>query len=181
MQERLLEMNKDDDIEREKDEVIAEKTVKVTDGEQHIVWEDYGLRLHIPSNSLSEDCTKLQLNMTVSRAIDCELPDKDGVLISAAYSFSHNLRERKLLQKTTFEMQHCVVSGSYAPLCIVQSDQVTAPHKFNAIDGGNFNSSDGYASVELDYFCSFSVYLKWYVCSLMWSLKSCTVLYYTNI
>ena len=95
-QETLLEVNKYDNIEREKGEVIAEKRVKVTNEEQGIVWEDYGLRLHIPPNSLPEDCSELQLNMTVSRARDCELPDEDGILVSAVYSFSHNLGERKL-------------------------------------------------------------------------------------
>ena len=89
-------MNKDEIIEREEGEVIAEKTVKVTNEEQHIVWEGYGLRLHIPPNSLPEDCSELQLNMTVSRARDCELPDEDGILVSAVHSFSHNLGERKL-------------------------------------------------------------------------------------
>ena len=180
-EERLLEVNEDDNIEREEDKVIAEKIVKVTNEEQHIVWEGYGLRLHILPNSLPEDCSDLQLNMTVSRARDGELPDEDGILVSAVYSFSHNIGERKLRKKATLEMQHCVVSGSYAPLCIVQSDQVTAPHKFFAIDGGNFSSTDGYASIELDHFCSFSVYLKWFISSLIWNIKCCAVLYYTNI
>ena len=180
-EEKLLQVNKDDNIEREKDEVIAEKTVKVTNEEQHIVWESYGLRLHIPPNSLPEDCSELQLNMTVSRTRDCDLPDENGILVSAVYSFSHNIGERKLRQKATLEMQHCVVSGSSAQLCIVQSDQVTAPHKFNAIDGGNFSSTDGYASIELDHFCSFSVYLKWYVSSLIWNIKCIAKVYYTNI
>ena len=179
-EERLLEDDKDN-IEREKDEVMAEKTVKVTNEEQHIVWEGYGLRLHIHPNSLPEDCSELQLNMTVSRARDCELPDEDGILVGAVYSFGHNLGGRKLRKKATLEMQHYVVSGSYAPLCIVQSDTLTAPHKFFAIDGGNFNSTNGYASIELDHFCSFSVYLKWYISSLIWNIKCCAVLYYTNI
>ena len=174
-EEGSLEVNDDDSI------VIAEKTVKVTNEDQHIVWEGYGLKLHIPPNSLPEDCSELQLNMTVSRARDCELPDENGILVSAVYSFSHNLGERKLRHKATLKMQHCVVSGSYAPLCIVQTDQVTAPQKFNAIDGGNFSSTDGYASIELDHFCSFSVYLKWYISSLIWNIKCCAMVYYTNI
>ena len=166
---------------RYKVSVISKKTVKVTNEEQHIVWEGYGLRLHIPPNSLPEDCSELQLNMTVSRATVCELLDEDGILVSAVYSFSHNLGERKLRQKATLEMQHCVVSGSYAKLCILQSEQVTVPHMFHATDGGNFNSNDAYASVELDHFCSFFVYLRWYICSLIWNIKYCAQLYYTNI
>ena len=173
-QERSLEMNTD---EREKDEVVAEKTVKVTNEEQDIVWEGYGLRLHIPPNSLPEDCSELQLNMTVSRPRDCELPDEDGVLVSAVYSFSHNLGETKLRQKAILEMQHCT-QGSYTPLCIVQSDNIVPPHRFQTLQGGKFDSSDRYASIELDHFCSFGVYLAWYTSR---NLKTCASLYYTNI
>ena len=176
-EERLLEVNKDDNIEREKDEVIAEKIVKVTNEEQHIVWEGYGLRLHIPPNSLTEGCSELQLNMTVSRARDCELPDEDGILVSAVYSFSHNLGERKLRQKATLEMQHCA-QGSYTPLCIVRSDSIVSPHKFQTLQGGKFDSSDRYASIELDHFCSFGVYLAWLFHR---NLSTRATLFYTNI
>ena len=173
-EERLIEVNK---FEREKDEVIAEKTVKVTNEEQHIVWEGYGLRLHIPSNSLPEDCSELKINITVSRARDCELPDEDGVFVSAVYSFSHNLGERKLRKKVTLEMQHCA-QGLYIPLCIVQSDSIVPPHEFQTLQGGKFDSSDRYASIELDHFCRFGVYLALYTSR---NLKTCASLYYTNI
>ena len=46
---------------------IAEKTVLVTNQKQNIVWEGYGLRLHIPPNSLPEDCSQFELKMAVSR------------------------------------------------------------------------------------------------------------------
>ena len=176
-EERSLEVNKDDNIEKENNEVIAEKTVKVTNEEQHIVWEGYGLRLHIPPNSLPEDCSELQLNMTVSRAIDCGLPDEDGILVSAVYSFSHNLGERKLRQKATLEMQHCA-QGSYTPLCIVQSDSIVPPHKFQTLRGGKFDSSDRYASIELDHFCSFGVYFAWLFHR---NLSTRATLFYINI
>ena len=149
----------------------------MTNKGQPIVWEDYGLRLHIPPNSLPEDCSELQLTMTVSRATDCELRDRGGNLVSAVYSFSHNLGERNLRQKATLEIQHCA-QGSYIPLYIVQSDSLVPPHKFQSLEGGKFDSSDRYASIELDHFCSFSVYLAW---RFRRNLKTCAILYYTNI
>ena len=153
-------------------------TVKVINEEQHIVWEGYGLQLHIPPNSLPEDCCELQLNMTVSRARDCELPDEDGVLVSAVYSFSHNLGERKLRQKATLEMQHCAQGPYHTPLCIVQSDSKVPPHNFYIIQGGKFDSSDRYASIELDHFCSFGVYLAWFFHR---NLSTRATLFYINI
>ena len=162
---------------RSKVSVICDKTVKVTNEGQPIVWEDYGLRLHIPPNSLPEGCSELQLTMTVSRATDCGLRDKGGNLVSAVYSFSHNLEERNLRQKATLEMQHCA-QGSYIPLCIVQSDSLVPPHKFQSLEGGKFDSSDRYASIELDHFCSFGVYLAWVFHR---NLSTRATLYYTNI
>ena len=89
--------------------VIGEKTVQVTNEEQHINWKGYGLRLHVPPNSLPEGCSLLELNIAVSRAKDYKLPaERDGIIVSAVYSFSHDLGERKLRRPVTLEMQHSV-------------------------------------------------------------------------
>ena len=114
--------------------------------------------------------------MTVSRARDCELPDEDGVLVSGVYSFSHSIGERKLRQKATLEMQHCAQGPT--PLCIVQSDSKVPQHNFHIIQGGKFDSSDRYASIELDHFCSFGVYPAWLFHR---NLSTRATLFYTNI
>ena len=162
-------------------EMISEKTVEVTNEEQDIDWKGYGLRLHIPSNSLPEDCSQLQLKMTVSRPKDYKLPAEDGILVSAVYSFSHNLGETKLRQPATLEMQHFVASSSYSPLCIIQSNEISPPFQFQVLEGGTFDDRDGYGRIQLDHFCSMAVYLRWYVASLIWNLKFCAVLYYIHI
>ena len=162
-------------------QVIAENTVEVTNEEQDIDWKGYGLRLHIPNNSLPEDCSQLQLKMTVSRAMDYKLPTEHGFLVSAVYSFSHSLGERKLCQPATLEMQHFVANSSYSPLCFVQSNEISPPFQFQVLEGGTFDDTEGYGHVQLDHFCSFGVYLKWYVSSFIWTLKPCAVLYYINI
>ena len=90
-------------------------------------------------------------------------------------------RDRKLRRPATLELQHCVVGGSHSPLSIVQSDEVSPPFQFHILPGGKLDASEGYASLELDHFCSFGVYLKWFISSLIWNLKPCAVLYYTNI
>ena len=161
--------------------VIAERTVDITNEKQDIVCEGYGLRLHIPPNSLPEDCTQLTLHMTVSRAMNYKLPAEEGILVSAVYSFSHSLGDRKLRQPVTLQIQHCVASGSLSPLCILQSDEMSPPYQFHILHEGKFDSSDGYASIEVDHFCSFGVYFKWFFASLVWTIKPCAVLYYTNI
>ena len=165
----------------ELENIIAHKTVKLTNEEQHIDWEDYGLRIHILHNSLPDDCSELELEMTVSRPQDCKLPTEDGIFVSAVYSFSHDIGDRKLRQPATVEMQHCVASNSCSSLCLVQSDDITPPYQFHIIPGGEFDEGSDYGSVELDHFCSFGVYLQWFLSSLIWNLKPCATLYYTKI
>ena len=172
---------KEDKLKRREPQVIAKRTVDVRNRQQDIIWEGHGLRLHIPPNSLPEDCPQLTIHMTVSRANDYKLPAEEGILVSAVYSFSHDLGDRKLRQPVTLQIQHCVASGSFTPLCIVQSDEISPPYQFHILEGGKFDGSDGYACIEVDHFCSFGVYLRWFFSSLVWNIKPCAVLYYTNI
>ena len=158
---------------------IAEKMVQVTNEEQHIDLEGCGLSLHIPPDSLPGDCSQFTLNMAVSRVQDYKLPAEDGILVSPVYSFCHNLGDRKLLKPATLKMQHCVARCNQ--LCIVQSNDISSPYQFHIIQDGKFNDGDSYGSIELDHFCSFGVYLQWYCASLIWTIKFCAVLYYTNI
>ena len=159
--------------------IIAVKTVQVTNEEQHIFWEGYGLRLHIPSNSLPENCSQFELKMSVSRSQHYKLPDDDGILVSAVYSFSHTLGHKKLQKPVTVEMQHCVANSAYNPLCILQAEDTS--DTFSVIEGGTFDHNEGYGVIELRHFCSLAVYLQWFVASLFWTLKPCARLYYTNI
>ena len=159
--------------------ILAVKTVQVTNEEQHIVWEEYGLRLHIPSNSLPENCSQFELKISVSRSRHYKLPDDDGILVSAVYSFSHTLGHEKLQKPVTVEMQHCVANSAYNPLCIVRAEDTS--DTFSVIEGGTFDHNEGYGVIELRHFCSLAVYLQWFVASLFWTLKPCARLYYTNI
>ena len=164
------------------DKVIAENMVIVTNDEQSIDWNVCGLKLHIPNNSLPEGCNdQIQLNMTVSRPADCTLPAKDGILVSALYSFSHNLGGRKFRQPVTLAIQQSVASSYSSSLSIVQSNDISPPYNFHFMEGGNFDGSDGYGYIKLDHFCSFGVYLWGFISSKIWTLKPCAVLYYTNI
>ena len=58
---------------------------------------------------------------------------------------------------------------------------ISPPFLFDIHPGGKFDSSDRYASLELDHFCSFGVYLKWYFSSVIRTIATCAVLYYTDI
>ena len=161
-------------------DVLAEKTVQVTNEEQHIVWEGYGLRLHIPPNSLPEDFTQCNIKIEVALSGNFQLPE-DGVLVSAIYSFRHDLGDKELQHAITLEMQHCVNNSALNDLYVVRA--VEMPCKFEILPGGNFARSDGYGAIELSGFSRFSTFLR-RARSLFSSpnpFKYCAKAYYTNI
>ena len=163
----------------EKDRIIAEKTIQVTNEEQNIVWEEYGLRLHIPSNSLPEDCSQFELKMAVSRSGQYKL--EEDMPVSVVYLFNHELGDKDLRQPITLEMQHCAKISALSNLSIVRADDNSdVPYGFQAIPGGVFGD-DGYAMIKLRQLCSFSVYMRWFLASIFWQFDTCAKLYYTNI
>ena len=167
--------------EGELEEITAEETVILTNEEQHIDWEGYGLRLHIHKDSLPEGCSELPLKRAVKIVKNYKLPMENCILVSAVYSFSHNLGERNLRQHATLEMQHCVVSGSNLPLSIVKCDYTTPPYQFRILPGGHFET-DGYGRIKVDTF-SFYAIIMWInsLIDLFSNVRFSAILYYTNI
>jgi hypothetical protein len=162
-------------------DVIAEKTVQVTNEEQHIVWEGYGLRLHIPPNSVPEGRSCFQLKIAVALSGYFKLPE-DGNLVSAVYAFSHDLGDRVLRHPITVEMQHCATTSALSNLRMVRADEnLDKPNELKVIPGGFFNRSDGYGAIKLHHFCSLSTFLLWRLLSIVYAMKYCAKLYYTNI
>ena len=139
-------------------DVLAEKTVEVTNEEQDIIWEGYGLKLHIPSNSLPEGHSQCQLKVEVGLSGEFQLPE-NGVLVSAVYSFSHDLGDEALLrQPVTLEMEHCAAASAVDHLSIVRANANS--NTFNYVLGGDFSSVEGYAMIKLHSFSRFSTLLK---------------------
>ena len=164
-------------------DAIAEMTVQITKKEQHIVWEGYGLRLHIPRNSVPKGRSHFQLKISVALSGHFTLPE-NGYLVSAVYSFSHNLGDRVLRQPVTVEMQHCCNTSALKDLRIVKADESSNSnpvHEFKLLPEGTFDSSDGYSTIKMHRFCSISTFLLWRFLSLVSKMTYCAKLYYTKI
>ena len=138
-------------------DVVAEKAVDVTNEEQDIIWEGYGLRLYIPPNSLPEGRSQFTLKMEVGLSGEFQLPE-NGVLVSAVYSFSHNMGSEELRQPVTLEMEHCAAASALDKLSIVRANANS--NTFNYLPGGDFSSVEGYSVIKLHSFSQFSTYLK---------------------
>ena len=133
--------------------VLAKKSLQVTNEEQHIVWKEYGLRLHIPCNTLPDDCSCFNLTISVSLSGNFELPE-DGVLVSAVYSFTHDLGDRELRKQVTLEMQHCASVHVLKDLRVLRA--VSPSYKFEVVPGGHF--ADGYSMIKLHHFSCFAIF-----------------------
>ena len=82
-----------------------------------------------------------------------QLPE-DSVLVSAVYSFTHDLGDRKLRKPVTLEMQHCATSTALIDLKILSANDNS--NKFEVVKGGNF-TDDSCGKIEVDYFSSFAI------------------------
>ena len=143
--------------------MIAEKTVIVTNEEQHVIWEGYGLRLYIPPDSLPEGCSHLKLSVNVGLSGEFQLPE-NGVIVSAVYSFSHDPID-DLRQPVTLEMEHCAAASALDNLSIVKAN--TNSNSFKYVPGGDFSSVKGYAVIKLHSFSRFSTFMKKHFPSLL--------------
>ena len=149
------------------------------------MWEGYGLRLHIPHNCLPDDCDHCHLKIAVSLAGSFELP-KDGILVSAVYSFTHDLGDRELRNPVTLEMQHCASANVLNDLCVVRA--TNTPYIFEEVPGGCF--ANEYSVIKLNHFSLLSTFWK-HVCSFGTDFvrsflspspfEYCAKVYYTNI
>ena len=162
-------------------DMIAEKTVQVTNEKQHVLWEEYGLRLHIPHNALPEDCTHSELKMAVALSGHFSFPRK-GIPVSGIYSFSHDLGDKQLRRPVTLEIQHCVNVNAVDGLCIVRADENSeAPYEFKDLPEGVFTQKKAYGTIQLHHFCRITTFLWWRLLSSIYTLEYCAKLYYTNI
>ena len=157
---------------------LAQKVVLVTNEEQHILWEEYGLRLHIPSNSLPDDCSQFELKIDVGLPAQFELSTSYDTIVSAVYSFSHDLGDKQLRQPVTLEMQHCATSAFLNDLSVIKANQHS--NEFKIIPGGDFITTKGYGVIKLHYFSRFSTFMR-RLSSIFTSVQYSAMSYYTNI
>ena len=95
--------------------------------------------------------------MEVGLSGEFQLPE-NGVLVSAVYSFSHNMGNEELRQLVTLEMEHCAAASALDKLSIVRANENS--NTFNYLPGGDFGSVEGYSVIKLHSFSRFSTFLK---------------------
>ena len=134
-------------------EVCAETTVLVTRDAQSFIWENYGLKIHIPKGCLPADIDLCKIRIQASLAGQYEFPE-NSYLVSAVFWFQC---EHKCVftKPITLEMHHCAKSQSASRLRFVKAScrQKQLPYTFEEISvGGKFNSHSSYGVLDLESF-----------------------------
>jgi hypothetical protein len=137
--------------------LVAETSVLVTNSEQLFSWDECGLNLHIPENSLPANLQQCSIHIKATIMGDYQLP-QDTHLVSAVY-WIECVPECRFSQPLTLEIQHCAKPESASKLCFVKARSMDCGEErvnFETV-AGNFSRHSSYGFIELDSFSGYGV------------------------
>ena len=121
-------------------------------------WKGYGLRLHVPKDSLPPGMGECRINIRVSLSGQFQLPEGSD-LLSPMFWISAPCKFTKLV---TLEIQHCAVTEDEAVLSnlsfvFTKCSQRDLPYRFRQLVGGVFTTNSTYGSIQLNHFSGVGV------------------------
>ena len=133
-----------------------EFTVSTEGGSFH--WEGYGLRLHVPKDSLPADVGECKIYIRVSLSGQFQLPEETD-LLSPVFWISAPC---KFAKSVMLEIQHCAFAEDEAVLSNLsfvstKCSQRELPFKFTTMGGGVFTTNSTYGSIQLSHFSGVGV------------------------
>ena len=142
--------------------LIAETSILVTNSEQLFSWDEYGLSLHIPENSLPTNLQQCSIHITaaIMHMGGYQLP-QDTHLVSAVY-WIDCVPKCQFSQPLTLEIQHCAKPENASKLCFIRASSVDHHEEgisFEAI-GGTFSHHSSYGFIKLHKFCRIGIAQK---------------------
>ena len=139
-------------------EVFQKTTMTITNSENPFPWEGYGLKLHIPENSLPSDVKQVTLTIMASIAGHYQFPENSSPK-SGIYWFRFEPTLNCNLEKPVeLEIQHCAKPENASKLSFVRSSSKDKlPYTFKRLEGGDFPSHSSYGNIKLDKFCGIAV------------------------
>ena len=134
---------------------VGDKNLFLIQGDcpQSFNWEEYGLRISVPQETLSvkETCV-----ISVRSLVGGQFTFPKGTqLVSIIYTVSI---AKPLLKPVKLEIQHCAHlvtedHTSYLSFVIASSKQPVLPYQFQILKGGQFYPGNQYGSISLSHFC----------------------------
>ena len=135
----------------------AEFTVSTEGGS--LQWKGYGLRLHVPDDSLPPGMRECKINIRVSLSGQFQLPEGSSDLLSPVFWISAPC---KFTKSVTLEIQHCALTEDEAVLSNLSfvsanCSQKDLPYRFKQVGGGVFTKHSTYGSIQLKHFSGVGV------------------------
>ncbi len=140
-------------------EPIKETSMVVTNGAASFEWRGYGLKVHIPQNSLPPGVTEVKLKVIACLTGQFLFPD-DSELVSAVYAVSSPCHFSSGL---TLEIQHCAPmdgpldNSSLTFVTAMSSPESALPYRFVPCKGGVFTREYQYGSIKTSHFSLFAI------------------------
>ena len=122
-------------------------------------WKGYGLRLHVPKDSLPPGVRECRITIRASLSGQFQF-SKGSDLLSPVFWFSTPC---KFAEPVTLEIQHCAYQEDEATLSSnlsfvsTRCSQKELPYNFRQVDGGVFTTHSSFGSIELSHFSGFGI------------------------
>ncbi|XP_019859868.1 PREDICTED: uncharacterized protein LOC100639835 [Amphimedon queenslandica] len=147
-----------DNLEGLSESQIAGKKLFLVQGDkpQLMNWEEYGLRISVPEDSLSASET-VEVSVLALVGGHFKFPDNTR-LVSAVYAISTS----PLLKSLRIEMQHCIdlsdpSLSKYLKFVVAPVHTASLPYQFSLIEGGEFPAYQRYGWIERSKFCQLAI------------------------
>ena len=136
---------------------INEMRVLVTNSPQLIQWQGYGLKLHIPQNSLPSDVDSCTITIEVSLSGQYQFPSNTELVSPVVWLRCDPCC--KFNVPLSLEIQHCAPLKNSFRLFMARASctQKDLPYSFKVLHGGVFVESSPYGIIDLKHFCGVSV------------------------
>ena len=159
-------------------DVIGETSITITSQAKTINWKGYGLKLHIPQDSLPPDFEQCKLIIKVLSG-HFKFPENTS-LVSAVYWLDSD-PGINFSKPLTLEIQHCASNTSRLSFVWAECFQKHLPDTFNAAEKGEFFHENAYGRVQLKHFSLWGIVCEWWEWLLgNQQLLYCAHLYYMN-
>ena len=121
-------------------------------------WRGYGLRLHVPKDSLPAGTVECRINIRVSLSGQFQLPEGSDLLSPVFWIMA----PCKFTTPATLEIQHCALREdetalSHLSFVSANCSQKDLPYRFRKVAGGVFTTHSSYGSIQLTHFSGFGV------------------------
>ena len=142
-------------------DVYKQRQFTYTGKEDHLLWEEYGIKLHFPSHSSP---VHIEGTVSVLSTDNNYIFPEGSELVSAVYDISAS---SPFPAPVTVQIQHCIPlqneneASRLGMSFMTASTEEGPPYVFHELSGGEFKYGSFYGEVQLTHFSKFAERIRW--------------------